>query len=190
MRARSGESEVRSAPAERDVRTSRAARESRAAKEWAGTAARLVLAAVLGYAGLVKTQDLTAAGRTVAAYQLVPPGTAQLVGGVLPLVEVAVALLLAVGLATRAAAAATAALMVIYTAAIVSVWARGLSVDCGCFGSGGALTSGAQRGYVVDIARDLLFLGAAGFLVGQPRSRYALDRLVLGPQEKLDPQEK
>ncbi|MFE6908565.1 MauE/DoxX family redox-associated membrane protein [Streptomyces erythrochromogenes] len=153
-------------------------------KEWVGTAARFGLAVVLGYAGLVKLQDLDASGRTVALYRLVPVDTAQLIGGALPLVEVAVALLLAVGLATRAAAAVTAVLMAVYIAAIASVWARGLSIDCGCFGAGGTLTSGAERGYVVDIARDLIFLGAAVFLVRHPHTRYALDRRVLGTKEE------
>jgi uncharacterized membrane protein YphA (DoxX/SURF4 family) len=149
-----------------------------------GTAARLLLAAVLGYAGLVKIQDLTEAGRTVALYRIVPGDTAQLVGGVLPFIEVALALLLIVGLATRAVAAVTAVLMVMYIAAITSVWARGLSIDCGCFSSGGTLTSGAERGYVIDIARDLVFLGAAVLLIWNPRTRYALDRWVLDAKEK------
>jgi uncharacterized membrane protein YphA (DoxX/SURF4 family) len=163
------------------VRTWRALRITRA---WTGTVARLVLAAVLGYAGMVKIQDLTAAGHSVAVYQIVSAGAARFVGGVLPFAEVAIAVLLAVGLATRAAAAVTAALMATYIAAVVSVWARGLSIDCGCFGGGGTLTSGAQRGYAIDIARDLLFLGAAVLLVGNPRTRYALDRWVLDAKEE------
>jgi uncharacterized membrane protein YphA (DoxX/SURF4 family) len=150
---------------------------------WMGLAARLGLAGVLGYAGLVKLQDLTQSGRSVALYRIVPDGTAQLIGGVLPLVEVAIAVLLALGLATRAAAVFTAVLMVVYIAAIASVWARGMSIDCGCFGGGGNLDGGATRGYVVDIARDLLFLGAAVFLVRHPHTRYALDRWVLGTKE-------
>lgn len=155
----------------------------RVTNAWTGTAARLLLAAVLGYAGLVKIKDLREAGRSVAVYQIVPTDAAQFVGGALPFVEVAVALLLIAGLATRAAATATAALMAMYIAAIVSVWARGLSIDCGCFGGGGTLTDGAERGYVIDIARDLLFLGAAVLLIWNPRTRYALDRWVLDVKE-------
>lgn len=153
-------------------------------KPWAGTVARLLLAAVLGYAGVVKIGDLTEAGRTVALYRIVPEDSAQLIGGIMPFLEVALALLLVVGLATRAVAAATAVLMMTYMAAIASVWARGLSIDCGCFSSGGALTSGAERGYVIDLARDLVFLGAAVLLIRNPRTRYALDRWVLDAKER------
>ncbi|MER5345417.1 MauE/DoxX family redox-associated membrane protein [Streptomyces mirabilis] len=153
---------------------------------WAGAArlaARLLLAAVLAYAGLVKMGDLTEAGRTVALYRIVPDDSAQLVGGVLPFVEVALALLLVAGLATRAAAAGAAVLLVAYVAAIASVWARGMSIDCGCFGGGGTLSGGAARGYALDIARDLPLLGAAALLIRNPRTRYALDGWVLNPKE-------
>ena len=151
---------------------------------WPGTMARLLLAAVLAWAGLVKIGDLTEAGRTVALYRIVPDDFAQLVGGVMPFVEVAVALLLAAGLATRIAAVGAAMLLVAYVAAIVSVWARGLSIDCGCFGGGGNVSGDAARGYALDIARDLVLLGAAALLIRKPRTRYALDDWVLDPKER------
>lgn len=163
--------------------TMRAAAARTGVAVWTGTGARLLLAGVLGYAGLVKVSDLTEAGRTVALYRLVPPETAQLIGGALPLVELALALLLAVGLATRATAALSAALMVVYIAAITSVWARGMSIDCGCFSSGSVVTSGAEWGYAVDIARDLVFLAAAGYLVRYPRTLWSLDGKALMTKE-------
>ncbi|MFE7590892.1 MauE/DoxX family redox-associated membrane protein [Kitasatospora sp. NPDC057512] len=152
--------------------------------EWTGTAARLLLGVVLGYAGLLKVQDLAEAGRTVVLYRIVPEDTAQLIGGVLPFIEVSLAVLLLAGLATRVVAAGAAVLMVVYIAAIASVWARGLSIDCGCFSSGGTVTDGAVRGYVVDIARDLVLLAAAVLLIRNPRTRYALDHWVLDTKER------
>jgi uncharacterized membrane protein YphA (DoxX/SURF4 family) len=147
-------------------------------------AARLTLAAVLAYAALVKARDLTEAGRTIALYRIVPDDQAQLIGGVLPFVELAIALLLAAGLATRVAAVGSAVLPVVYVAAIASVWARGMSIDCGCFGGGGTLSDGAERGYALDIARDLVLLGAAALLIRNPRTPCALDGWVLDPKEK------
>ncbi|MFF3175409.1 MauE/DoxX family redox-associated membrane protein [Streptomyces sp. NPDC057900] len=157
---------------------------ARITKTWAPTAARIVLAVVLGYAGLVKIRDLNDAGRSVAVYRIVPDDLAELIGGALPFAEIAVALLLVAGLATRVAAVVTAVLLAVYVAAIVSVWARGMSIDCGCFGGGGTLTSGAERGYAIDIARDLVLLGAAALLIRNPRTRYALDRWVLDTKEE------
>jgi uncharacterized membrane protein YphA (DoxX/SURF4 family) len=150
---------------------------------WSGTGARLLLAAVLGYAGLSKVGDVAQAGRAVAVYRIVPADSAQVVGGALPFVEITLALLLLLGLATRWAAIATAVLMAVYVAAIVSVWVRGISIDCGCFGGGGTIAAGAERNYVVDIARDAAFLSAAVLLTRHPRTRYALDRWVLDMKE-------
>jgi uncharacterized membrane protein YphA (DoxX/SURF4 family) len=152
--------------------------------ELVGVGVRVLLAAVLGYAGVVKIADLAEAGRTVALYRIVPDDYAQLVGGMVPFVEVALAVLLVAGLAVRGAAVATAALFAVYVAAIVSVWVRGLSIDCGCFGAGAAVGDGAARGYAIDIARDVLLLAAAAVLIRRPRSRYALDHWILYKGER------
>ncbi|WNI32571.1 DoxX family protein [Streptomyces sp. ITFR-6] len=87
-------------------------RAARITKTWAPTAARIVLAVVLGYAGLVRIQDLNDAGRSVAVYRIVPDDLAELIGGALPFAEIAVALLLVAGLATRVAAVVTAVLLI------------------------------------------------------------------------------
>jgi len=150
---------------------------------WTAAAARLLLAGVFGYAGLAKLGDVQVAGRTVAAYQIVPVGSAEVVGAMLATVEVAIALMLLVGFAVRITAAVTAVLVIIYVVAIVSVWVRGLSIDCGCFGGGGELSGGAQWGYVVDIARDVGLLAAAVLLIRVAPTPYALDRWVLGMKE-------
>lgn len=142
---------------------------------WSALAARLVLAAVMLWAGLAKLADLRASDAAVAAYGLVPPGADRVIGGALPFTEVALGVLLLAGAATRLAALLTGAAMTVYIAAIASAWARGLSIDCGCFGGGGAVSQGAQAGYVTDIVRDALLLGVAVFLACWPRSRYALD---------------
>ena len=54
------------------------------------------------------------------------------------------ALLLA-GLLTRGAAAVAGLLMLVFVAGIASAWARGLSIDCGCFGTGGPVAPGDTR---------------------------------------------
>ena len=148
-------------------------------REWAPVIARLVLAAVLALAGLAKVRDLTAAGRTVALYRIGPPEFAPLVGGVLPFIELALAVLLVTGLASRATATATAGLRVGYVGAITSVWVRSISIDCGCFAHTASVGAGSARTYSVDILRDLILLAMAGFLIRRPGTRYALDHWVL-----------
>lgn len=144
---------------------------------WLSLAARLVLAGVFAVAGWLKVTDPTAAVRAVLAYDLLPYGAARFVGYALPAAELALALLLLVGFAIRFAAVASAILLVVFIVAIVSAWARGLSIDCGCFGGGGEIAPGATR-YLQEIVRDVGLLIAAGWLALLPRSPFTLDRDV------------
>jgi hypothetical protein len=76
-----------------------------------------------------------------------------------------------------------------YVAAIASVWARGLSIDCGCFGNGGQVAAG-QTAYPAEIARDVGLLLVALALVRWPRSRLALGTpagTAPAEQEPTDP---
>ncbi|WP_433347968.1 MauE/DoxX family redox-associated membrane protein [Micromonospora sp. CA-111912] len=146
-----------------------------AVRPWLGVAARLGLAAVWLVAGGTKVGDLAASGRAVNAYQVLPYDVATVIGAALPFVELALGLLLLVGLATRLAAGVSAALLVVFVAGIASAWARGLAIDCGCFGSGGQLAAGQAPSYLPEILRDLGFLALAGFLLSWPRTPVSMD---------------
>ncbi|MCX5069560.1 DoxX family membrane protein [Micromonospora lupini] len=146
-----------------------------AVRPWLSTAARLGLAAVWLVAGASKVGDLAASGRAVNAYQVLPYEVATVVGAALPFVELALGVLLLLGLATRLSAAISVALLVVFIAGISSAWARGLAIDCGCFGSGGQLAEGQAPSYLPEILRDLGFLVLAGFLVIWPRTPVSVD---------------
>jgi uncharacterized membrane protein YphA (DoxX/SURF4 family) len=147
---------------------------------WLTTAARAGLAIVLGLAGWAKvTEPLSLQKLAVRSYQILPEGMVGVVGVGLPVLELALAGLLVLGFATRLAAVASALLLVVFIGGIISVWARGLSIDCGCFGGGGAAPrSGMGTRYLLEILRDLGFLVVAGWIVVLPKSRLALDRLL------------
>jgi len=149
-----------------------------ATRGWLGTALRLLLAGVWLYAGLAKIGDPAGSVRAVRAYQLLPEWLAKGVGYGLPFVEIAVAVLLLAGLATRLAAVLSAVLLVVFIAGIASAAARGLRIDCGCFGGGGELAAGGATQYTGEILRDVGLLVAAVLLAVWPRSRLALDDAV------------
>lgn len=143
---------------------------------WISTLVRLGLAGVLLVAGALKVIDPQASVQAVAAYELLPPVLETWVGWGLPFFEIALGLLLAAGAKTRWAAGATAVLMVVFIGGVISAWARGLSIDCGCFGGGGRIAPGEER-YLSEILRDFGFLAMAVWLVVRPRSRFSLDHL-------------
>jgi uncharacterized membrane protein YphA (DoxX/SURF4 family) len=151
---------------------------------WLSTAARLVLGVVWIVAGTSKISDLAASGRSVAAYRIFSFDVSRFVGAVLPFLEIALGLLLLLGLATRLAATASAVLLVIFIAGIASVWARGLRIDCGCFGNGGDLAANVRPAYFTETVRDIGLLLVAGFLAWFPGSRFSLDARLLdgGPR--------
>lgn len=147
---------------------------------WVSLLVRLGLAAVFLIAGGLKVTDLDASGRAVIAYDLMPPDAAMTVGAIQPFIEIALGLLLLLGLATRLAAWISAGLLVVFISGIVSAWVRGLNIDCGCFSKGGNLEPGQTADYLPEILRDLVFLAMAIFLIIFPASRFSLDGWLLG----------
>ena len=143
---------------------------------WATFVARVALAGVWAWAGLAKMADPDAATRAVRAYELFPEALVKPIAWGLPFAELALALLLLIGLACRPAAWVSAVLFLAFIAMIGSAWARGLSIDCGCFGGGGAIGGVDGAKYAQEIVRDLVFVGFALFVVLGPGSALSLDR--------------
>jgi uncharacterized membrane protein YphA (DoxX/SURF4 family) len=142
-------------------------------RTWAATAARLLLGVVLVVAGVLKLPDPAAAERAVRAYRLLPEALVGPVAFGLPVVEIAIGLALLAGVLVRSAALATAVLMAVFVAAVGSAWARGLQIDCGCFGGGGPVAAG-RTAYPGEVARDVGLLLVALALARWPASRLAL----------------
>ncbi|MGY2702330.1 MULTISPECIES: DoxX family protein [unclassified Nocardioides] len=146
-------------------------------KEWLGLVARVVVGCVWIYAGASKLLDPAQSVAAVRAYQLLPGDLAQPVGQLLPVIEVVVGAMLVLGLLTRGAAVLSSILFVAFIVGIATVWARGMTIDCGCFGGGGYDPDAASR-YPWEIARDAVLLLASVFLVWLPSTRLSLDSLL------------
>jgi uncharacterized membrane protein YphA (DoxX/SURF4 family) len=142
---------------------------------WVSTALRLGLAAVLLWSGGAKVSEPSQAVMAVQAYDILPPSVGEFVGYALPLFELAIGLALLVGAATRISAIVAGALMTAFVVGVASAWARGLSIDCGCFGGGGAVPEG-EANYLPVLLRDLGFTAMAAWLVVYPATRWAIDR--------------
>jgi uncharacterized membrane protein YphA (DoxX/SURF4 family) len=139
-----------------------------------GTLARFGLAAVWLVSGLLKAVDPDQTYVAVRAYDVLPDAGVEIVAALLPWVELALGLLLLAGIGTRLVAVLSAALLLVFVAGVAQAWARGLSIDCGCFGGGGAVEPG-ETTYVQELLRDAGFLLMAGWLVVRPRTVLALD---------------
>jgi len=154
----------------------------------AGLLARLVVGGVWIVAGATKLTDPAQSVAAVRAYQLLPGATAQPVGQLLPVIEVVVGVCLVLGLLTRWVALASALLFVAFIVGIVSVWARGITIDCGCFGGGGYDPNAAAK-YPWEVARDAALLLASLGLARWPRTPWSLDEPLFrrAPARTADP---
>lgn len=137
------------------------------------TTCRLGLAAVWLVSGAIKAVDPLQTVVAVRAYQLLPEGVVEPVATTLPFLEIGLGLLLLLGVGVRPVALASGVVLVLFLVGVGSAWARGLSIDCGCFGGGGAADVGPLD-YLTEIARDLGFLALAVWLVARPRTPAAL----------------
>lgn len=139
-----------------------------------GTVARLGLAAVWLVSGAIKVSHPGETYVAVQAYDVLPQGMVSPVATVLPLLELVLGLCLLAGVATRVVAAASGVLLLVLIAAIAQAWARGLSIDCGCFGGGGQVAA-SKTTYPLEILRDVGFLVLACWLLVRPRSLVSVD---------------
>ena len=162
-----------------------APRAARPRQEWLTLAARWLLGGVLLVAGLLKIGALEASVQAVRLYQILPFDTTAFVGYALPIVEIAVGLLLITGTFTRLSAIVGSLLMLAFIIGIASVWARGISIDCGCFGGGGEVDASKTQ-YPQEIARDTALLLAGLWTAWRPRSPWAVDNWLLRPVDLPD----
>lgn len=121
---------------------------------------QLVLGMVFVVAGGLKVVNPAQFAVAVGHYRLLPPGLDNLMALTLPGVEVLAGGLLLAGIWRRAAALVIAGLTVMFLGAIVSALARGLNIECGCFGT----VSGGRIGWE-SLGLDATLLGLSAWLV-------------------------
>ena len=118
-------------------------------------ALRLLLAVVFLYAAYTKLrQPWLLFAMSIDSYRLLPEWAVLLVARTLPWIELALGVLLATGFALPYAALFTSAQLLVFFTMMARAYAKGLGIDCGCFGVGEALTGWS-------LARDGSFLACA-----------------------------
>ncbi len=154
-------------------------------RQWFGTLVRVALGIIFIWASWHKLADPYANVQAVKAYELLGYPWYKIVGYGLPLVEVTVGVCLVTGLFTRVAAVFGALSMAAFIFGIAWVWAKGININCGCFGDGG-YDPNARDKYPWEIARDVGFFLMAGYLIIWPRTKLSLDNLIFRrPLERI-----
>jgi protein-disulfide isomerase len=146
-----------------------------AARAWLGTVVRLFLGAVWIWAAWSKLQQPRTFVQAVRAYDVTPEWLSKAIGYGLPVLELCIGVLLIAGVAVRLCAAVSAALFVAFLVGIVQAAARGIQIECGCFGGGGSTTA---TSYTLDILRDLGLLALAAYLVVWSLTRISIEEFL------------
>lgn len=145
---------------------------------WVALVLRLGLAAVWLTSGLHTITDLAQSRAAVGAYKLFPYEVNVVIGSAQPIIETLLGLALLIGVAIRVSAVVSVVLFAVFIAGIISVWARGMRIDCGCFSSGGQLAANQGTTYGWDILRDVGFIVLALLVFLWSRSRFSVDSLL------------
>jgi uncharacterized membrane protein YphA (DoxX/SURF4 family) len=116
---------------------------------------RLVLGGLFVYAGVVKVLDPLGFAQDIRNYRLVGQSLSFIAAIVLPWLEILAGVALAAGVWKRASALIISGLLVFFILLTLVTIARGLDVECGCFG---ALSRKSGFGVILEDL-GMLFMG-------------------------------
>lgn len=144
------------------------------ANSYAILVSRLVLGGVFIAAGIPKILDPGAFAGAIRSYGLsLPEWFVSFSAYALPYAEVLIGLYLVFGLFTKPTAWVTTALMVVFTVALVQGAARGLDINCGCFGVGEESSN-----LWLAFLRDVGLIALCVHVIYAPLSRFSVDSLL------------
>jgi uncharacterized membrane protein YphA (DoxX/SURF4 family) len=104
---------------------------------WVALALRIGLGAVFVYSAWTKLRDPWALfGMAIDSYHALPPWAVEWVARTLPWVELAIGVLLIIGRWMRIASVVASALLLVFFGLMVRAFAKGMEINCGCFGPG------------------------------------------------------
>lgn len=146
---------------------------------WISLLVRLSMGVIMIAAAVPKMLDVDESVRAVRAYRLLPEAVVPFVGTALPYFELVFGLVLIVGVFVRWSAILWLALMAAFIFGVAWAWAKGYSIDCGCFGGGGDIAEGTTDypGHMLERAG---FVALGVFLLVFPRTTLSLDAWMRG----------
>ncbi len=96
---------------------------------------RVLIAIVFIYAGAEKISDPESFAIAISNYKLLPTVTINLLAISLPWIEIVSGILLLFGISVKENSVIILSMLIVFTLGIAISFARGLNIECGCFGS-------------------------------------------------------
>lgn len=95
--------------------------------------ARIIVGSVFIVVGVTKILDPKGFANEIGNYDLLPNILLNIPAIILPWVEFLVGFMLIIGIKVRTNSFIAGVLLLIFTLGVISAWARGLDINCGCF---------------------------------------------------------
>jgi putative oxidoreductase len=127
---------------------------------------QVVIGGLFVYAGVLKIADPLGFAQDIENYRLVPRAIAFLTALVLPWVETLAGAALVVGLFKRTSAGLISVMLGMFIGLVAVTMARGLDVDCGCFGA-----LGRKAGWTLLLEDALMLFMAVQVAFSRPSRR-------------------
>ena len=133
---------------------------------------RVILGIVLIYASIDKIVHPAEFAKAIGNYNVLPFGLENLLGIVLPVLELLVGTCLVLGIMIDGAAIIAAGMMVVFIIAIRQALFRGIDINCGCFKV--TVENGGHQVGIRRIIEDFIYLGMALMVLSRGEKKWEL----------------
>lgn len=139
---------------------------------------RILLGLIFLFAGIAKILDPVRFIFTLRQFNLFSEAVIPFMALYLPWLEFILGLFLILGLLYRASAFLLACLNTIFTIAILTVIARGMEIDCGCFGMFADVLKIPDSADITAIIRNVIFIGISVYIFIVKKTLFSLENYL------------
>ena len=133
---------------------------------------RVILGIVLIYASIDKIVHPAEFAKAIGNYNVLPFGLENLLGIVLPVLELMVGICLVLGIMIDGSAIIAAGMMVVFIIAISKALFRGIDINCGCFKV--TVENGGHQVGIRRIIEDFIYLGMALMVLSRGERKWEM----------------
>ena len=133
---------------------------------------RVILGIVLIYASIDKIIHPAEFAKAIGNYNVLPFGLENLLGIVLPVLELLVGTCLVLGIMIDGAAIIAGGMMVVFIIALSQALFRGIDINCGCFKV--TVENGGHQVGIRRIIEDFIYLGMALMVLSRGEKKWEL----------------
>ncbi len=133
---------------------------------------RVILGVILIYASIDKIVHPAEFAKAIGNYNVLPFGLENLLGIVLPILELLVGICLVLGIMLDGSAIIAAGMMIVFIIALSQAMIRGIDINCGCFKV--TVENGGHQVGIRRIIEDFLFLGMSLMVLSRGERKWEL----------------